>query len=146
MIKKINLGSTLAALFLFTDPKESLGVSVLVALAFILVAASVFYSWKNFINDDKKENHLSTVLPAIALVLLLLQLVIGFPVKNKILESMEKENKESQSSGDQFEQLMAMSITSKATIAFYLELLMLGIPTAILANRYLDKQKKNKPE
>jgi hypothetical protein len=41
-------------------------------------------------------------------------------------------NNASQSSGDEFEELgkaMAMSITSKTTWAFYLELLMLGIPT-----------------
>jgi ABC-type phosphate transport system permease subunit len=187
MLKKINLGSTIAALFLFllpwvdiqcsqkslftqsglqiiyggasaseemkslsngesTDSKDSLGVSILVALALILVALSVFFSWNNFCNANKQTSNLSLVLPAVALGLLLLQLMIGFPAKNKISESTTAKNFTSQSSEDQFEELgkaMAMTITAKTTWAFYLELLMLGIPTAILINEYLDKIKKN---
>ena len=125
---------------------ESMGYAPLVGIALIAVIAAVVFSCLAVFKGDTRAAKISSVLSAIALGLLLLQLSIGFPAKNSILEAMSKGSSNAQASEDEFANSMAsammMNINIKTTPAFYLELFALGIPTLLLANGLIDKHKK----
>jgi len=132
---------------------DSMGFSPLIGLAFILVVAAVMFSCLALFRGSEAADKYSSFLPAVALGLIWLQLMIGFPAKKKIIESMSEEaskSQQSQSQDDPFSGLgesmataMMMNIRVKTAPAFYLELLALGIPTLLLANSLIDKYKKN---
>jgi len=188
MIKKLKLGSTLAALCIFLFPwidiqcsqksmatqtgfqviygggsvsdeleamggnskesnsKESMGFAPLVGLAFICVVGACVAAFHSLVKDNSKSDMLSMLLPSIALGLLLIQLMIGFPVKTEMMKSMATEDSQSETSVDDLSasmaQAMMMSISVKTTTAFYVELFLLGFPALILLNEFVDKQKK----
>lgn len=127
---------------------ESAGFAPLVLLALLAVLGAAYYSYISLFKGGERAQLLSTVLPAVALVLLLFQLMIGFPVKNKMIEEMSDSSSEVQSD-DEFDALgesiaaaMMANIRVKTTPFFYLELLALAIPTLILANGMIDKYKR----
>lgn len=195
LFKKIRVGTSLAALFLFALPwidiqcseksmvtqtgfqviyggasiademesmagndpsaeadfssEDSMGFAPLVALALVAVLAASAFSVIALLRGGDKAECYSSILPAVALVALLLQMMIGFPAKKKILEAMSEETTQTESADDPFAGLgksmaaaMMMSIRVKTTPAFYFELLALGIPTLILVNGLIDKQRK----
>lgn len=197
MFKKIRLGSSLAALFLFALPwldiqcseksmatqtgfqviygggsaseemnalgdesktksdtksPDSMGYSPLIGLALISVIASVWFSYLALFRGSNPAERYSAILPAIALGLILLQLMMGFPAKKKIIEAMSEGSSKSHSSktmddpfsglGESMASAMMMNIRIKTTPALYLELLALGIPSLLLANSLIDKHKK----
>ncbi len=125
---------------------KSMGYAPLVGVALILVVAAVIFSCLSVFKSDARADKISLILPVIALGLLLIQLVIGFPAKNSILEAMSKETSESQYGDDEFANSMAsammMNINVKTTPVFYLELFALGIPSLLLVNGLIDKRKK----
>ena len=125
---------------------ETMGYAPLVGVALILVIAAVIFSCLSVFKSDARADKISLILPTIALGLLLIQLIIGFPAKNSILEAMSKGTSDSQSSSDEFANSMAsamiMNIKVKTTPFFYLELFALGIPTLLLVNGFIDKRKK----
>lgn len=131
---------------------DSMSFSPLIGLALISVVAAVVFSYLALFRSSDVANRYSSILPAAALALILLQLMVGFPAKNKILEGMSEgvaKSKTSQSTADPFSGMgesmaaaMMMNIRVRTTPAFYLELLALAIPTLMLANSLIDKLKK----
>lgn len=131
---------------------DSMGYSPLIGLAFISVVSAAVFSYLALFRGSEGAVQYSSILPAVALGLILIQLMIGFPAKKKITESMTQgaaESRKSQSEDDEFSGLgesmataMMMNIRIKTTPAFYLELLALGIPTLLLVNGLIDKHKK----
>lgn len=132
------------------DSEDSMGFAPLVGLALLAVIGAVIYSSISLFQGGARAEFLSSVLPAIALGLLLMQLMIGFPVKNEIAEAMSESSSEMQTEGDEFDAIgesmataMMMQIRVRTTSVFYLELLALGIPTLLLVNGLIDKYKKS---
>ena len=131
------------------DSDESMGFAPLVALALVAVLGGTVFSAIALFRGGDRATAMSSVLPAAALALLLIQLMIGFPAKGKIIEAMSEASSETQGEGDEFAELgasmataMMMNIRVKMTPFFYFELLALGIPTLLLANSFIDKHKK----
>ena len=143
---------------------ESLGFAPLVALALILVIGSVIFGFITVFQGSERSDRLSSGLAALALLLLLIQLMVGFPAKEGMIEAAAKENSEVQAGEDdpggemdefgaEMDQLgaemaesmaaaMAANIQVKAATGFYLELLALGIPTFLLVSSLMDKHRK----
>ena len=134
------------------DSEISMGFAPLIGFALLAVIGAVIYSSIALFRGGARAELLSSVLPMIALGLLLFQLMIGFPVKNKISEAMSESSSEIQSEDDEFDALaksmdetIMMLIRVQTTSAFYLEVLALGIPTLLLVNGLIDKYKKSEP-
>ena len=112
--------------------------SLLVALALIAIIGAFGFSFIAVFRDSERTERLTSVLSASALLLLLVQLLIGFPVKRNLEEHLSKNSSDSQTDDGGFgsemgEVLGAMvNIQVNKTPAFYLELLALGIPTLLL--------------
>lgn len=124
---------------------ESMGFAPLVALALTAVIGAVVFSFIAVFRGDGRADMLSSVLPAAALLLLLMQLMMGFPAKKQMIDSLSESSSEAQVGDDEFGAMtaaMVMNIRVKTTPAFYLELIALGIPTLLLANGLIDKYKK----
>lgn len=123
---------------------ESMGYAPLVALALLAVLGGIAFSVIAVYRGGERANLLSSVLPISALVLLLIQLMLGFPAKKHVFESMAEgssKTKVEESALDDsmdrsMEAAMMMSVRVKMTPAFYLELLALGIPMLLLVNKY----------
>jgi len=129
---------------------ESMGYAPLVAAALLAVIFAVVFSFRAIFKngEDGTAEKWATILPAVALALLVIQLIIGIPVEGKISDAMSELNNV-ESTGDGFEDLgksmagaVMMGVSIEKTTAFYLELLALGIPTLFLANGFIDKHKK----
>ena len=137
-----------------TDSGDPVGNAPLVGLALLAVAGAVLFSLVALFQGGKFAGSISSILPAVALSLLLGQLMVGFPVKNKIANAMSEAGSQSAatvddpmaslgaSMGSAMGAAMMMNFKVRITPAFYLELLALGIPTLLLANGFIDKHKK----
>ena len=128
---------------------DLIGVAPLLAIALIAVLGSVAFSSIALFRSGDRAEWYSSILPAAALALLLMQLMLVFPAKKKVLELMSKKPPESKSVDDPFSGLgqsmaaaMMMNIRVKTTPVFYFELLALGIPTLLLVNGFIDKRRK----
>ncbi len=112
--------------------------SLLVALALIAIIGAFGFSFIAVFRDSERTERLTSVLSASALLLLLVQLVIGFPVKRLLDEDMSKKSSDSQAGDDGFgsemEEVLGAMVNFQVnkTPVFYLELLALGIPTLLL--------------
>ena len=127
---------------------ESMGYSPLVAIALLAVLSAVVISFKALRSREEPKTNLVGILCATALVLISAQMMIGFPVKKNLGKSMAESSK-TERSGDPMDDLgsgmataMMMNIQICHLPALYIELLMLGLPTLVLANGLLDKIKK----
>jgi len=120
-----------------SDEVESLGAAPLVALALLAVIGAAAFSAVALFRGGESARMLSTSLPAVALGLLLLQLMVGFPAKKTITSQMS----EGQSEMDRAAAMM-MNIQVKTLPAFYFQLLLLAVPTAMLANGLIDRHRK----
>ena len=133
---------------------ESVGFAPLVALALIAVVGAVAFAFIAVIRGGERADMLASILPATALLLLLIQLMVGFPAKKKVIEAMTEGTSEAQAGDDDFGAAMGesmaaammMNIRVKISPAFYLELLALGIPTLLLANGLIDKYKEGEQD
>ena len=128
---------------------ESMGYSPLVALALLAVLGAVFMSFKALRSKDEQKTNLVGILCATALVLISAQMMIGFPVKKNLGKSMAESSK-TQRSGDPMDDFgsgmataMMMNIEVRHLPSLYIELIMLGLPTLVLANELIDKMKKS---
>lgn len=129
--------------------EDSMGIALLVAVALLCIIGALVFSFIAFFRNSGRSEWYSSVLPAVALALLLLQIMIGFPAKKKINKEMSPKPSQSASADDPFAALgesmamaMMVNIRVKMTAAFYLELLALGIPTLLLLNGYIDIRRK----
>ena len=125
-----------------------MGHSILVALAFLAVVAAVVVSFMALRSDSERLSSFVGMLCAAALILISSQMMLGFPVKKELGRSMA-EASESESSdggmesfGEGLAGAMMMQIQVRLLPALYLELILLGLPTLILANSLLDRIKK----
>lgn len=132
-----------------SSSEDSMGFAPLLAIAMIAVIGAVAFSFIALLRGGDRAERYSSILPAAALALLLMQLMIGFPAKKKVTEKMSHRPPESKAVNDPFSGLgesmaaaMMMNIRVKTTSAFYLELLVLGIPTLLLLNGYIDIRRK----
>ncbi len=122
---------------------ESLGVSGLMSFALVVVVGAVIASFLIFIGNRACPPDLTGVLCAIALVAITAQMVIGFPVAGKISDELTKGGGHASGAGDfPAAEMTAAMVQVVYLPSIYLELIALGIPTLILANRLLDKLKK----
>lgn len=128
---------------------ESMGYSIWVALALIAVIGAVVVSFKALRSGDERQSNLVGILCAAALVLISVQMMIGFPVKKELGRSMAEASK-SESAGDPMDGLeqgmaeaMMMQIRVQHLPALYFTLVMLGLPTLVLANGLLDRLRKS---
>lgn len=111
------------------DSNNSTGFDPLVALALIAVIAAVAFSFIDVFRGGERADMLSSVLPAAALLLLVIQLMIGFPAKKQMIEAMSEGTSETQVDEDEFGAAMGksmatammMNIRVKITPAFYLD-------------------------
>ena len=129
--------------------EDSVGTAPLVGGALIAVVGAVVFSLLALFVGGKLAGSMSSLLPAVALVLLSLQLMMGFPVEKKLSESMAESSDKTQNSEDGFSAFgasmasaMIMNIRVQKTQVFYFELIALGIPTLLLLNGLIDKHKK----
>jgi hypothetical protein len=129
---------------------ESMGYSPLVAIALLAVIGAVVAAFVSLRSaDDLAHGNLVGILCAVALGLLALQMMIGFPAKKKLEESMAQGTKQQAPSNDPMAKVgegmaaaMMMNFQVRQLPALYIELIMLGLPTLVLANGLIDKLKK----
>ena len=128
--------------------EENMGFSPLVALALLAVVGGVVVSFLALRSGNPKQTNLVGMLCAAALVLISAQMAIGFPVKKGLSESMAESSKNEASGkfkdplGSGMAEAMMMQIQVRHLPSLYLTLVMLGLPTLMLANGLLDKMKK----
>lgn len=72
---------------------DSIGSAPLVALAFLAVIGAVIVAFLTLCSNQDPSRNLTGILCAVALGLLALQMMIGFPVKKKLGEDMAKHSK-----------------------------------------------------
>lgn len=130
------------------ESDDSLGYSPKVALALLCVIGAVVMSFMAFRSGDAKRSNLVGVLCAAALLLLAAQMMMGFPAKKGIGAGMASASKR-QTSGDPMDEMgkgmaeaMMIQIDVRHLPSLYFVLLMLGLPTLLLANDLLDRMKK----
>lgn len=124
---------------------ESLGFSIWVGAAFLALIAAFFAALLVFRGFREISPHVVGGLCMIALIAISIQLMIGFPVRDKLSDGMTEPTTR-QSAEDPFAAagagMAAAMFQVRHSPALYLELLALGIPTLIAANGLLDKFKK----
>ena len=83
------------------------------------------------------------VLTGLALLFILIQMAIGFPLKKKMVGDVNSSDKNSTetSAGEAASMLAMMQIQVKYTNAFYMQLAALGIPIVLLGSSLLDRKK-----
>lgn len=128
-----------------SDKPDDISGSFLVGIALLVTAAAAFFAWKSMMQPNAKYEFLSNILPAAALAAVLLQLIIGIPVKNDLLRDVKEKTATTQNDplGDEFGKAMLSSIQFKYTTAFYLELAALAFPTLLLLNTFIDKKRNS---
>lgn len=128
---------------------DSMGAAPLVGLALLAVIGAVVLAFMRLCSARETGNHLVGMLCAVALALLALQMMIGFPVKKNLGERMAAQDRTERRAnepiselGDGMAQAMMMQIQIRHLPALYIELIMLGLPTLILANGLIDRMKR----
>ena len=128
---------------------DSMGYSPLVALALLAVLGAVGASFVAFRSPNSGPRESSAgMLCAIAFALIAAQMMIGFPAKKSVGKNMAESSKKENHGSPMGEQelgiatAMMMEIQVRYLPALYIELIMLGLPTLILANGLIDKLKK----
>ena len=126
--------------------KENVDPSYLAGIALLAVIGAVVLAFRNFILGKKPDA--VGILCAVALIALVLQMIVGFPIRSGLAEAMAQDTGSARSN-DSFEQVgneMAKVFLEQIQVRylplFYLELIALGIPTLVFANSLLDRLKK----
>jgi len=121
----------------------------LVGFAFLAIIAAMVCSSIAIFRNLRLFETLGFALPAVALGLLLSQLAVELPVKKSLKESIVEQSTDNASLDDPFSgmgnssnALMMSSIQVKMSPAFYLELIVLGIPVLMLAGTLLRRVQK----
>ncbi len=131
--------------------RQSLDYSVLIGLAMVAVVAAVLSSFVALWSAAVQRRQTVGILCTIALALIGLQMSIGFPAKKSIARSMSSDmessfgNRRADRIDDAAEKMNAAMMGSfeiRPLPALYLELLMLGLPTLVLANDLIDRVKR----
>lgn len=129
--------------------KESIDPSILAGIALLAVIGAVVLAFRHFISSKKSDA--VGILCAVALIVLIIQMMADFPIRSGLAEAMAQDSGSARSNdsfanaGNEMAKMLLLQIQIKYRPAFYLELLALGIPTLILANSLLDKLKKREP-
>ena len=126
--------------------KENVDPSYLAGIALLAVIGAVVFAFRNFILGKKPDA--VGILCAVAPIPLVIQMIVGFPIRSGLAEAMAQDAGSTRSN-DSFEQVgneMAKVFLEQIQVrylpVFYLELLALGIPTLVFANSLLDRMKK----
>lgn len=127
------------------EQDESMGYPPLVALAFLAVAGAVVVSFKALRSGDEPQTNLAGILCATALGLITAHKMIGFPVKKNLGKSLAEASKTETSDnpmhglGKGMAEAMMLQIQVRHRPALYIELILLGLPTLVVANGLIDK-------
>lgn len=132
-----------------SDSENSPDSSPLVAIALLAILGAIVFSVIALFKGNKCAELLSSILPAVALACISLQMMMGFPVKNHFKDSLSEQSTDYSSTSDPTSGLgnsmaaaMMSSIQIKLKPALYLELFALGIPTLLFANSLIDMGRK----
>lgn len=126
------------------DSQESMGIALMVGIGFLATLVAVGIGVLAYREPNKYPEHTVAVLSGVALLCILIQMSVGFPIKKEMYEKMGgKEQKEQADNpfSDMGEMMGAMSINIEYTNAFYLCMIALGIPVGVQGKRLLDKKK-----
>jgi len=125
---------------------ESMGISLLSGGALLAIACGLIFSFVSL--RDGRRSLAPGLLAAIALVLLVTQMMIEFPAKGVLEKSLlapagERTRNDPSAGGDAALAAATMRVEVIYQHALYIELALLGIPTLILVNSLLDRLRKN---
>ena len=133
------------------DSEDSMGHAPLIGIALLAVVGAVIVSFIAIRSDEPILNTVVGILCAAALVLISAQMAIGFPAKTSLGKAMG-EGARTEVSADPMDDFsrgmstaMMMNFQVRHLPSLYITLVILGIPTLILANGLLDKLKGQKP-
>lgn len=131
--------------------EESMGYGPLVGMALLAVLGAVACSFIALRTSGGMAERYATLLPTLALALLLVQLLIGFPAKREMINSMREQSPQTEGvsdpddpfaeMGNAMAEAMMANFQVKATPAFYLELVALGIPCLLLISSLGDRRR-----
>ncbi len=126
--------------------KGSTKAGILTGIALAATLAGCAFAFTAFIHG--KRSLRPPALCAIALLCLVIQSMMDFPIRRDLAEQMSNPPPQA-GAGDPFGRMgqeMGKAVLAQIQVrylpAFYLELLALGIPTLLLANGLLDRLKK----
>lgn len=127
---------------------ESMGNSGLVAIALIAVIGAVVASFVGLRSNKGPKVEMVGMLCTVALTLIVVQMMVGFPVAREMGEKLAETPKNinttdpMEGAGAGIAAAMMMNIQVRHAPALYIELIMLGLPTLVFANGLIDKMKK----
>jgi hypothetical protein len=126
-----------------------MGYAPLVFIALFAVIGAVAAAFISLRSGNEAHKTMVGIFCAAALALLSAQMMIGFPAKKKLGESMAGTSKAQSHANDPMAGMgegmaaaMMMNVQVRHLPALYIELMILGLPTLILANGLIDKLKK----
>ncbi len=127
------------------EGRESMGMAWLTMLAFLIVIGAVVVAFLAFRYPGKFSQNTVGLLCLIALLLLILQMVIGFPAHREISEAVS-EAAGGSGSDNPFDAMGAGMMAAMIQVRYlpwiYLELVALAVPTLLFLNQALDKVRK----
>lgn len=123
--------------------KDSIGAAPLIAVSLLATVLAVAVGIMVCRNPEKFPSYSVAGLAGVALLFILIQMAIGFPMKHKMEESLGGGSKK-ESSQMPFENaagmMAAMQINIRYTHLFYVQLVALALPVGILGMGMLDKK------
>lgn len=123
--------------------RESMGMALWVGLAFVLVVGAAVCSWLAMFRPGEKVKRYASILPVAALGCLLMQLAVGFPLRDQIAKALAEGGPGKDSMEEAMAAAMMLNLRVEILPVFYLELLLLGVPTLILVNRLIDRYRRD---
>lgn len=127
------------------DDDNTIGKAPLIGLALIAVLGAVVASSLALFKGGEGPKLFSGVFPAIALTLLVVQMMNGFPLENEISEAMAETKSEDEGTNafaNSAAQMAMMNFAVNKRPALYLELVVLALPTLLLLNGFIDSKRK----
>lgn len=125
--------------------KDHIEIAPLVGIAFLLTIAAFALSIAAL--SSSRSGNWAGIAAAVALLLLVTQIGIGFPAQ-KSADKQTAETKSPANSANPNINIPAalFDVRTNTLPWFYLELVALGIPVLLLANKLVDKRLKQNPE
>ena len=126
------------------EQDDNVDMAVFVALALVAVIAAAGFALLGLQSADPSRNNVVAILCGVALALLLLQMMVGFPAERDLKEQMSEQSGTPGDPANEMGAVMgaAMGLSVKYMFALWLELVLLAIPVVLLVNGMIDKNKR----